>query len=88
MAAEPTGHNDRGLIEDGSRMVAVFRRQDAREWETFLAAAPDMARALMRRLDGCANTGSRVRGCEEEEMPHLCASCEAKAALRKAGVLP
>lgn len=50
-------------------------------------AAPDMARALMRHLDGCANTGSRTRGCDEIEAKHLCRACEAKSALRKAGVL-
>lgn len=55
-----------------------------------IAAAPDMARALTRMLGSgpCHNTGRSKIGCAEIQAAPPCQSCEARAALIKAGVLP
>lgn len=82
----PCNHNDYCLSEDGDRMVAIFRRQEAEEWKAFLVAAPNMARALrdalsvLHRAEDVLEMG-QVRGLRD--------ACETvEAALRKAGMIP
>ena len=57
------------------RMVCVFRKQEAEEWERLLRAAPDMARAIIRHLSAWPTCS-----CGE------CARCDMQAAIAKAGV--
>jgi hypothetical protein len=74
------------LVEDGRRMVAVLRNFDAEEWEAFLKAAPDMARALLAFLPDHGHTAE----CGYSGYPdHACSTecANARAALSKAGVL-
>lgn len=58
-----------------------------REDAEFIAAAPDMARALMGFLGACCRTGNPVRVCIEDRSVRTCPTCAALMALRKAGVL-
>jgi hypothetical protein len=75
---------------DGACVIAkTYGATEARaDRAVFIAAAPAMARALLRVLGVCANTGSRARGCIEDNIKYPCQACEAKAALKAAGVLP
>lgn len=68
------------------RLVACFRGGATKDWEMLLSAAPDMARALLRNLRPCANTGSATTGCKERDYAP-CLHCLMREALIKAGVL-
>lgn len=75
---------------DGAYVIAkTYGAKEARaDRAVFIAAAPAMARALLRVLGACPNTGSRARGRIENDINYPCQACEAKAALKAAGVLP
>jgi hypothetical protein len=62
--------------------------RQAQDVEALALAAPDMARALLRMMGAgvCNNTGRTKVGCAEIQAAP-CQACEARAALRKAGVL-
>jgi hypothetical protein len=81
-------HGQTAVTDNAHRMVCLTRAYDGDELARFIAAAPAMARALLRVLGVCANTGSRARGCIEDNIKYPCQACEAKAALKAAGVLP
>lgn len=80
----------RCLVEGGQRIVAIMRNYDSAEWERFLTAAPEIARALLSLLsrpDGCPMCDEGVlRKSSAAHWPE-CPYLAAHGALQKAGVL-
>lgn len=85
-------HDARCVVRASDGLVVADVREPlnaaGREAAMLVAAAPRMARALLRLGMGqCSNTGSRHHSCADAGLKDNCGVCEARAALTKAGVL-
>jgi hypothetical protein len=85
---------DAANAEEDGLVVADVRRplhEDGREVAALIAAAPDMARALVVLAERrCENLLSLESECARlwQDTKEWCPVCRARAALTKAGVLP